>query len=232
MKIHSEINEEPRKLLLNPCNNSDYNLAESSMKSENSVYEYLLRYTKALSAALGYRDLSTRLHSERVCELSVTMGIGCGIEKEELTALRVSSSFHDIGKIGIPDAILLKPGKLDEAEWNVMKQHSEIGEKIMLATDLDGSHRAAVVIRAHHEHYDGNGYPDGLSGEHIPKCARIISIVDSYDAMAVTRSYHRAKKHQDILAILRDETGGKHDPQLMSLFLDIIEESEFKAIDS
>ncbi len=202
------------------------------MEPENNVYESLLRYTKALSAALGYRDLMTRLHSERVCGLSLVMGIRCGIEKQELVALRISSSFHDIGKIGIPDAILLKPGKLDEAEWEVMKQHSEIGANIMLATELDGSRRAAVAIRAHHEHYDGNGYPDGLLGEQIPICARIISIADSYDAMAVTRTYHKAKKHRDILAILRDETGGKHDPQLMSLFLDIIEKSRFKALDS
>jgi len=199
------------------------------MESEHSAYDIIYRYTKALSAALGYRDQMTGLHSERVCGLAMAIGIGYGLDKHDLSALRVSSSFHDIGKIGIPDAILLKPGKHDETEWEVMKKHSAIGEKIMLATEMEGSSRAAVAIRSHHEHYDGHGYPDRLSGEQIPICARIISIADSYDAMAVTRSYHRARTHRDIMEILHEETGVKHDPKLIAIFFDLIENSEFKA---
>jgi response regulator RpfG family c-di-GMP phosphodiesterase len=199
------------------------------MESENLIYTAMYKYTKALSVALGYRDLLTRLHSERVLGLSEAIGVGCGLSEKELGILKIGASFHDIGKIGIPDHILLKPSQLDEAEWEQMKQHSEIGEKIMAATELEGSQQAALVIRHHHEHYNGRGYPDGLCGEEIPISSRIIRIADSYDAMAVTRSYHDAKKHPEIMEILHDETGQKHDPQLMRIFLEIIQGSKFKA---
>lgn len=168
-----------------------------------------------MSIALGYRDLLTRLHSERVQGLSKKIGEYYGLSNNEINILNIASWFHDIGKIGIPDHILLKPSPFDEAEWETMKQHSEIGEKIMVSTELEGSQQAALLIRHHHEHYNGMGYPDKLSGENIPICSRIISIADSYDAMAVTRSYHRARTHLEIMAILHEETGKKHDPELM-----------------
>jgi len=199
------------------------------MELEGYIFSSLLKYTKALSVALAYRDLLTRLHSERVRGLSKQIGEYYGLSNIELNVLNVASSFHDIGKIGIPDHILLKPAKLDEAEWERMKQHAEIGEEIMLSTDLDGSQPAAVLIRHHHEHYNGMGYPDKLSGEDIPICSRIITIADSYDAMAVTRSYHDARTHSEIMAILHEETGIKHDPELMRVFCKIIDSSEFKA---
>lgn len=196
---------------------------------QDEVYAALYRYTKALSVALGFRDRMTGLHSERVRGLCLAIGKYCSLSEVELAALGLGASFHDIGKIGIPDHVLLKPVAFDPAEWAVMKQHSEIGEKIMLSTELKGSELAANVIRHHHEHYDGTGYPDGLSGESIPVCSRIISIADSYDAMAVTRSYHRAKNHEEIMQILEKETGEKHDPDLMEVFSQIIGKSEFKA---
>lgn len=199
------------------------------MEQEDRVFHALYTYTKALSVALGYRDLMTRLHSERVQGISVAIGIAHGLSKDQLNALKVAASFHDIGKIGIPDHILLKPAQFDEAEWQEMKKHSEIGEKIMVATELEGALQAAKIIRHHHEHYDGHGYPDGLAGKEIPVCAQIISIADSYDAMAVTRSYHHARAHPEIMAILHKETGKKHDPELMRIFCEIIEPSEFKS---
>jgi HD-GYP domain-containing protein (c-di-GMP phosphodiesterase class II) len=195
------------------------------MESNDHIVEALYKYTKGLSVALGYRDMMTRLHSERVRDLSVMIGSHCGLSDREVRALRLSSSFHDIGKIGIPDHILLKPSRFDKAEWEVMKQHSEIGEQIVLATELEGSGQAALVIRHHHEHYDGGGYPDGLSGESIPVCSRIISIADSYDAMSVTRSYHQAKSHVEIMEILRKENGKKFDPRIMDIFCELIEHS-------
>ena len=203
--------------------------SRSDMESDESIFAALYRYTKALSVALGYRDRLTRLHSERVLGLSEVIGAACGLSNEDLDILRIAASFHDIGKIGIPDHILLKPAQLDEGEWEKMKQHSEIGERIIAATELEGSQQASLIIRHHHEHYNGLGYPDGLSGEAISICSRIISIADSYDAMAVTRSYQRAKTHVEILAILHEESGEKHDPELMRIFCEIIESSEFKA---
>ena len=199
------------------------------MQAEEPVFIALYTYTKALSVALGYRDPLTRLHSERVLGLSEALGIGCGLSRNELGILRIAAAFHDIGKIGIPDDVLLKPTQLNDADWEKMKQHAEIGETIMASTELEGSKQAALVIRHHHENYNGLGYPDGLSGEEISICCRIITIADSYDAMAVTRSYNRAKTHREIMAILHEETGEKHDPEPMRIFGGIIESSRFKA---
>ena len=194
-----------------------------------SIFATLRKYTRVLSVALGYRDLMTRFHSERVLALCEAVGLHCGLSTEELDILRIGASLHDIGKIGTPDHILLKLSQLDGAEWDAMKEHSEIGEKILLATELEGSRQAALVVRHHHEQYNGQGYPDGRSGEAIPVQSRIVAIADSYDAMAVTRSYSRAKKHTEIMEILRSEAGGKHDPQLLRVFCEVIEHSEFKA---
>ena len=199
------------------------------MLLDNPVFTALYTYTKGLSVALGYRDRLTQLHSERVLGLSSELGMCCGLTSHELDILKIAASFHDIGKIGIPDHILLKPTHFDEHEWEHMKKHSEIGEQIMAATELEGSQQASLAIRHHHEHFDGRGYPDGLAGEHIPLSARIISLADSYDAMAVTRSYHHAKSHQEIMSIMHKETGEKHDPELMRAFCGIIESSKFKA---
>lgn len=199
------------------------------MELNSSDYNTLYKYTRALSVALGYRDQLTRLHSERVQNLSAAIGEQFGLNGEELEALKIAASFHDIGKIGIPDHILLKPSKFDDSEWEQMKQHSSIGEKIIASIELAGSQKAARVIRHHHEHYDGSGYPDSLEAEEIPICSRIISIADCYDAMAVTRSYHNARNHQEIMRILQEETGKKHDPELMRVFSMIIESSNFKA---
>src|ERR1035437_2519488 len=127
------------------------------MELQDSIYTTLYRYTQALSVALGYRDLLTRLHSERVKGLSEAIGVACGLSKKELGILKIAASFHDIGKIGVPDAILLKPSPLDKAEWVKIRLHSEIGERIMFATELEGSQPASLVIRYHHENYNGQG---------------------------------------------------------------------------
>jgi response regulator RpfG family c-di-GMP phosphodiesterase len=199
------------------------------MELEDPIFHALITYTKALTVALGYRDPSTRLHSERVQGLSEEIGMRCGLTRNEINALNVAASFHDIGKIGIPDRVLLKPSRFDEDEWEIIKQHAEIGEKIMAAMEVDGAQQAAQVIRHHHEHYDGSGYPDRLSGDDIPISSRIIAIADSYDAMAVSRTYHPARTHTEIMAILHDETGIKHDPELMRVFCGLIDTSRFKA---
>lgn len=200
-------------------------------EAKDTFYAALYAYTKSLSVALGFRDSLTRLHSERVRVLSEEIGMHYGLAEQELAILRISASFHDVGKIGTPDHILLKPSQLDKAEWEIMKQHSEMGEKIMISTGIEGALPASLAIRHHHEHYDGHGYPDGLSGEEIPICSRVVSIADSYDAMAVTRSYHRARTHTQIMEILRVETGQKHDPELMRIFCEIIECSRLKAVE-
>lgn len=193
------------------------------MEFENPTYVALLRYTKALSVALGFRDMYTRIHSDRVLAISEQIGQSCGLSDHDMGILRVGAAFHDIGKLGIPDEILLKPGRLDDDELERMKMHAEVGESIMAAIDLEGSAEAAVIIRHHHERWDGTGYPDGLAGEAIPFASRIIGIADSYDAMALSRAYHPGKSHEETMSIMREETGKKHDPALMRVFVEIIE---------
>jgi HD-GYP domain-containing protein (c-di-GMP phosphodiesterase class II) len=196
---------------------------------DDAIYEALRRYTRALSVALGYRDLHTRLHSERVLAICERMGQRAGLTAEERGVLRVAATFHDVGKIGIPDRILLKPGRLDANEARVMQKHAELGASIVLATELEGAEAVASSVRHHHEHFDGSGYPDGLAGEQIPVCARIVGIADSYDAMAQERAYHPPRPHPEILEILREETGRKHDPGLVGLFCEVIERSEYRS---
>jgi HD-GYP domain-containing protein (c-di-GMP phosphodiesterase class II) len=198
------------------------------MQLNDPVFRILYAYTRALSVALGYRDLMTRLHSERVRDIATAMGMRCSLPAKTRDALMLAASFHDIGKIGIPDQILMKPGPFTAEEWEEMKTHSEIGEKIIASVEIEGSDQAAKVIRHHHEFFNGGGYPDGLAGEDIPICSRIITIADNYDAMAVTRSYHRARPHGQILAIMHEETGVKLDPDLMAIFHEVIESEPFK----
>ncbi|MBC8212284.1 MAG: HD-GYP domain-containing protein [Gammaproteobacteria bacterium] len=199
------------------------------MQSEDPMYKMLCNYTKALTVALGYRDPMTQLHSERVRYLSEELGQACGLTDDEIVILKIAASFHDIGKIGIPDPVLLKPGSFDEAEWEVMREHPRIGAEIIQAIELTGAKQAAEVIRCHHEHYDGSGYPAGQVGDDISILARIISIADAYDAMAMTRSYHQPKSHGHIMAIIHQETGTKFDPDIVAIFGGLIETSEYRA---
>jgi HD-GYP domain-containing protein (c-di-GMP phosphodiesterase class II) len=192
----------------------------------------LRRFTKALSTALGMRDVSTLRHSDRVQGLANELGEVLGLDAYQLGILEVAATFHDVGKIGIRDSILMKPAQLDEDEWEVMRQHCDMGARIMAATELEGAAEAALVIRHHHEHYDGSGYPDGLAGEQIPLLSRVISIVDGYDAMAITRAYHRGRTHEAVMAVLHRETGGKYDPNLMQVFSELIEGSEYRVVDA
>ena len=185
----------------------------------------------SLTVALGERDHHTRHHSERVVRLSVELGRHIDLNDHELELLSLGAQFHDLGKIGIPDQILRKPAPFEDVEWECMKQHAIIGERIILAIGDDKSPEVARVVRHHHEHFDGSGYPDGLSGTEIPLFARIVSLADSYDAMAVSRPYHKARQHQVVMNILDSEAGRKHDPDLLHAFCAVIEKSDQRARD-
>jgi len=193
------------------------------MELNDPAMKVLYAYTKALSVALDYRDQPTRLHSERVRALSAAIAESHGMSGAALEVVLIAASFHDIGKIGVPDHILMKTGSFDPEEWERMQRHAAIGADIIAATGIAEAERASRVIRHHHEHFDGSGYPDKLAGAAIPICSRIISIADSYDAMAVTRSYRPALPHEEIMTILHEETGIKHDPELMETFCKVIE---------
>ncbi len=177
--------------------------------------------TKALVCALRHRDNHTQLHSERVVELAGTLGRACGLSMLELSRLHAAACFHDVGKIGIPDEILLKPDRLRPEEWEVMQTHSEKGEDIVRNLVIDDSATIAKAVRHHHENYDGTGYPDALAGESIPIYSRIISVCDSYDAMMETRPYHLARSHAEAISVMFEEVN-KYDPWIIEKFEKIV----------
>ena len=199
------------------------------MKRES--YEFVKGQAFALSVALDERHRPTLTHCRRVAGLSLELGRQCGLSKRELRLLRLAAAYHDVGKIGIPDAVLSKPGRFDEDDWTLMRAHAEKGQRILLAAGLEDSATIGEAVRHHHERYDGQGYPDGLTGEAIPVLARIIAIVDTYDAMASRPNYGSQRSHAGILDVLREERGRQHDAYVTDRFLALIERSAFKASD-
>jgi len=176
----------------------------------------------SLITALCERDPYTRGHCDRVCGLALELANALSLHEKDLEALRIASQLHDIGKIGIRDDILLKPGKLTLNEWEQIKAHSIYGERIIKDTFLSNKDRVALIVRHHHEAFDGSGYPDGLAGNEIPLCSRILLIVDAYDAITTRRSYHDALTHSEAMAILAKEVGTKLDPEIFVVFSKVI----------
>jgi HD-GYP domain-containing protein (c-di-GMP phosphodiesterase class II) len=181
---------------------------------------WFLRVEPVLDAALERRDIQTSTHCGRVGRLALAFAKDLGLAGEDLLILDVAARFHDVGKIGVPDSILHKQGALNDAEWKIMKGHSVHGEHIVrMDPKLPFSNEIALAVRHHHEHYDGAGYPDGLSGRAIPLPSRLLSVVDSYDAIRHRRVYHTPHSHESTVAILASESGTKHDPQILDAFL-------------
>jgi putative nucleotidyltransferase with HDIG domain len=173
---------------------------------------------RVLVSAMDIRHKETRDHSDRVMRMAMGLARLTGMQDEALLSLKFGALLHDIGKLAIPDAILIKPGKLDEAEMAHMRRHPEIGRELM--EQVDFLRRATDIPYAHHERWDGTGYPRGLRGEEIPLAARIFSIVDVWDALSFPRVYKPAWPEPEVLAYLRDAAGSQLDPQLVQLFLD------------
>jgi len=171
----------------------------------------------AVARAVEARDEGTGEHCDRLSHLAVWFGEQLGLGREELKSLRRAGYLHDIGKIGIPDAILHKPGPLNPEEWVVMRSHVEIGVRI--CAPLRNLRPVLPIIRHHHERWDGSGYPDGLAGEAIPFLARVFQVVDVYDALTSDRPYRKALSPEQALAVLQDETArGNWDPHLVQVF--------------
>ncbi len=196
------------------------------------VKEYLaakeptLSVLEGLVTAVDGKDHYTKAHSELVTKFSLSLGKELNLSHEEMEALRIAGLLHDIGKIGIPENILKKPGPLETKEFELIKQHPRLG-----AMMLDGPppHREYVIdaINYHHERYDGKGYPGGLKGEEIPLLARIIGIVDAYCAMITDRPYRKALTQEEAIAELKKGAGTQFDPELVAKFIKCIKESKF-----
>jgi len=170
--------------------------------------------------ALGLRDRETEGHSYRTAELSLAFARKLGVENNDLIHLRRGALLHDIGKIGIPDAILNKPGPLTEPEWELMKQHPGFGFEIL--SPIVFLQPAAEIAHCHHENWDGSGYPQGLKAEKIPRFARIVSVCNVWNALVSDQPYRRAWMQKDALSYIEDASGKQFDPEVVDTFVRFI----------
>ena len=178
--------------------------------------------TSALAEAIDAKDSYTNGHSRRVAEYSVMIAKRAGKSETECDEIYLIAQLHDVGKIGIPDAIINKAGKLTDAEFGIIKTHPVVGSEILSKIDI--APNLGVGARWHHERYDGKGYPDGLKGEEIPEIARIIAVADSYDAMASKRSYRDALPQYKIRSEFQEGIGTQFDPKFAKIMIEIINE--------
>ncbi len=170
------------------------------------------------------RSKETGNHVKRVAEYSKLLALKLGLSEREAEMIRVASPMHDIGKVGIPDAILNKPGKLTYEEFEIMKMHAELGYDLLKYSTRDILKVAAIVAHQHHEKYNGKGYPRGLKGEDIHIYGRITSVADVFDALGSERVYKKAWELDRILTYLKEERGVSFDPKIIDLFLENLEE--------
>lgn len=189
---------------------------------DNKLYH---EFVECISSALDARDPYTGDHSRRVSDTATLLAKMLGLSDDEIQEIHIAAHLHDIGKIGIPDSVLLKPGRLDDDEWKMMKRHPQIGADI-LAKSPSFSRISAIILH-HHERYDGNGYPFGAKEQEIPLGSRIIAVCDSIDAMASARAYRKALPLDTVYEEIEKNIGLMYDPNVAKKLLDnrsIIEE--------
>ncbi len=207
VKMHLELHNQNLTL--------ERRVTERTLELENSRKEIVRR----LGRAAEYRDNETGLHVIRMSKVSHVIAMACGMAPAHAELLLNAAPMHDVGKIGIPDHILLKPGKLLGEEWEIMKTHAKIGAEIIGDHDSDLLKMARIVALTHHEKWDGSGYPNGLSAAAIPLEGRIVSIADVFDALTSERPYKQAWTVTDALTYMQAQSGVSFDPELLEVFL-------------
>ncbi len=195
-------------------------LTQIQVDLRNSQEETIYR----LSRAAEFRDDETGQHLQRMSRYCQLIARRIGLDEATCEMLRIASPMHDVGKLGIPDRILLKPGRLTPEEFAVMKGHAEIGYRILVGSDATPLKMAATIAHTHHEKWDGNGYPRGLKGEEIPLHGRIAAIADVFDALTSARPYKPAWKLDDALNLMRTNSGAHFDPTLIDVFFEALPE--------
>ena len=200
-------------------------LSDTYKQLEQAYMESIqtLRYT------VEAKDTYTRGHSDRVSEFSALIGKKLGLSAEDIRRLEIGGLFHDIGKIGVPDTILQKEGKLSEDEYSEIKNHPTIGAHILSTASIFQD--ILPIVKYHHERYDGKGYPEQLSGEKIPYLARITAIADTFDAMTSKRSYRDSLPMETVVSEIERCSGSQFDPKIAEVFIDILKNEPYKIKD-
>jgi cyclic di-GMP phosphodiesterase len=197
-------------------------LEREVVKRTRQIVEREEQISLCLLAAAGCRDQETGAHIRRIGLYAALMAEELGWSLSEVDQIRLAAPMHDIGKIGIPDHILQKPGRLEAHEWAIMETHAAIGASMLSGTEIDMMNTASEIARSHHERWDGSGYPEGLSGEAIPISARITAIVDIYDALVHKRVYKPAFEEAEAMLMMSAMAGTQIDPNLFELFQQLL----------
>lgn len=205
--------------LYNQNRELDRKVTEKTQELADNQFKVIQR----LGRAAEYKDNETGLHVVRMSHYAYILAKAIGMAEPDALMLRAAAPMHDVGKIGIPDAILQKPAKLDAAEWEIMQRHAEIGAEILGDDHSELLHIAKIVALTHHEKWDGSGYPQGLAGNAIPLEGRIVAIADVFDALTSIRPYKRAWSVEDALDLLQKEAGKHFDPGLVPYFVENID---------
>ncbi len=195
-------------------------LREAIEKAKGASLETIYR----LARAAEYKDEDTGAHILRMSHYSAAIARKLGLPDSEVESILYAAPMHDVGKIGIPDRILLKPGKLDPEEWEIMKQHTVIGGRILSGSEAEFIRLAETIALTHHEKWDGTGYPNGLNGEGIPISGRITAIADVFDALTSKRPYKEGFAVEKSFSIIREGRGSHFDPQVVDAFFAITDE--------
>ena len=216
-----------RSRLIRDVKDYQENLERKVLKQTNQLISLYSDTLEAMVLALDLRECETGYHSYRVTEYALILAKSIGVDDLDLAIVAKGALLHDIGKIGVPDHILLKPERLTEHEMQIMKKHPVYGYNLLKRIKfLEG---AAEIVLSHHENYDGTGYPRNLSGKEIPLGARIFSVVDALDAMTTIRSYKEAIPFDGAIELIAQSSGSQFDPEAIKSFLDISKEKWIKA---
>jgi putative two-component system response regulator len=193
---------------------------EEMTEARRQIYKAHLDTIRRLTIAAEFKDEVTARHIERIGLYSSVMGEALDMSPGEVETVRHAAPLHDVGKLGIPDHVLLKPGRLDDREWTVMRTHTTLGSQILAGSDSSVIQMGQTIAHSHHERWDGSGYPDGLAGTDIPLEARICAVVDYFDALTMDRPYREAMDTDVVLGMMRDQSGQHFDPDVLGVFFD------------
>ncbi|MCD6441276.1 MAG: response regulator [Candidatus Marinimicrobia bacterium] len=192
--------------------------------AQRKTYEAHLDTIRRLAIAAEYRDEGTAAHILRMSNYAAVLAKGLGFSPGEIEIVLQASPMHDVGKIGIPDGILLKEGKLEDEEWDMMKRHTIIGARILKGSNSELLKAGEIIAISHHEKWDGSGYPEGLKGENIPLLGRICAVADVFDAITTKRPYKEAFSNEEAFETIKKGCGTHFDPKVVDVFFDKIDE--------